>query len=319
MQEFNPPITYAVWHKDEITRLQSRSGGVFTALSDFILDNGGVVYGCCLTDELEIKHIRAERKRERDLMRGSKYAQSTLGDTFKEIKKDLNGGKSVLFTGTSCQVAGLKNYIGDSNRNLLLVDIVCHGVPSPLIFSEYIRYLERKRNKRIVAFDFRNKNKYGWRDHVETIYYNDDSAEDSKVYTTIFYDHNCLRPCCYVCKFKKLTHPGDITIADYWGVEKAAPQYDDNKGTSLVMINTIRGEEIFDRVREKLVWQRTSIEDSMQPPFYGPFSEPKSRERFWREYKNKGIDRIIDKISRKTRKKAIVNRFKKIVKKIIGR
>lgn len=124
------PKVYAVRHKDEATRAASRSGGIFTALSDQVLSNGGVVYGCVLTDEFDAVHIRTDNEEDRNRMRGSKYIQSKLGDTFKSVKTDLDAKRSVLFSGTSCQVAGLKRYIGKEYDNLFCVDIVCHGVPS---------------------------------------------------------------------------------------------------------------------------------------------------------------------------------------------
>ena len=124
------PKVYAVKHKDEMIRAASRSGGIFTALSDQVLSNGGVVYGCVLTEEFDAVHIRTDNAEDRNRMRGSKYIQSKLGDTFKSVKTDLDAKKSVLFSGTSCQVAGLKKYIGKEYDNLFCVDIVCHGVPS---------------------------------------------------------------------------------------------------------------------------------------------------------------------------------------------
>ena len=124
------PLVYAVKHKDINIRMNSRSGGFFSAVSDLVLKNGGIVYGCILTDEMNAKHIRTETIEGRDLMRGSKYIQSNMGTVFKDVKQDLNGGKLVLFSGTSCQVAGLKNLLEKDYNNLICIDIVCHGVPS---------------------------------------------------------------------------------------------------------------------------------------------------------------------------------------------
>ena len=163
------PKVYAVKHKDEMTRAASRSGGIFTALSDQVLSNGGVVYGCVLTEEFDAVHIRTDNAEDRNRMRGSKYIQSKLGDTFKSVKTDLDAKKSVLFSGTSCQVAGLKKYIGKEYDNLFCVDIVCHGVPSKKIWEAYLRWQEQKMHSKVASVDFRNKKDFGWHDHVETL------------------------------------------------------------------------------------------------------------------------------------------------------
>ena len=165
------PKVYAVKHKDEATRVASRSGGIFTALSDQVLSNGGVVYGCVLTDKFDAVHIRADNEKDRNRMRGSKYIQSKLGDTFKSVKADLDAQNSVLFSGTSCQVAGLKKYLGKEYDNLFCVDIVCHGVPSKKVWNAYLRWQKQKNHSEIAIVDFRNKKDFGWHDHVETLYF----------------------------------------------------------------------------------------------------------------------------------------------------
>ena len=149
------PKVYAVKHKDEAIRAASRSGGIFTALSDWALLNGGVVYGCVLTDDFNAVHIRADNAEERNRMRGSKYIQSKLGDTFKNVKMDLDRGKDVLFSGTSCQVAGLKRYLGREYVNLFCVDIVCHGVPSKKVWNAYLLWQEEKNHyAKVISADF---------------------------------------------------------------------------------------------------------------------------------------------------------------------
>ena len=151
------PKVYAVKHKDEATRAASKSGGVFTALSDQVLSNDGVVYGCILTDDFCAVHIRTDNMEQRNKMRGSKYIQSKLEDTFKNIKIDLDMGRSLLFSGTSCQVAGLRKYLGKEYANLFCVDIVCHGVPSKKVWHAYLRWQEQRKHSKVTNVDFRNK------------------------------------------------------------------------------------------------------------------------------------------------------------------
>lgn len=163
------PEAYAVRHKDMDELMRSRSGAAFVAISDYVLENGGVVYGAGYKDHFRVSHKRAASKQERDEFRGSKYVQSDLSDVFRAVRKDLQDGLFVLFSGTPCQTAGLNAYIGPKLRErLLLVDIVCHGVPSPYIWRDYLDFLERKRGARIVCVNFRDKVKYGWDAHLET-------------------------------------------------------------------------------------------------------------------------------------------------------
>lgn len=285
-------LVYAVKHKDEIVRSNSRSGGIFTAVSDWFLDHSGIVYGCVLDENLNVVHERADNTTCRDKMRGSKYVQSFLGDTFKLVAKDLADDKYVLFTGTSCQVAGLKAYLGKEYSKLLCLDIVCHGVPSPLVWDKYVKWQETNNKSKAVFVDFRNKKKYGWRDHIESLVFANGKQMDSIVFTRLFYGHNILRPSCYECPFKSVHHPGDITIADYWGIEKAAPEFDDNRGVSLVLVNSAKGEIWFDKVRPFVMWKETKIEDSMQPPLKEPFPKPCARDKFWYDFVNKDFNYI---------------------------
>lgn len=311
------PKVYAVKHKDEATRAASRSGGIFTALSDQVLSNGGIVYGCVLTDDFNAVHIRADNAEERNRMRGSKYIQSKLGDTFKNVKADLGMQKNVLFSGTSCQVAGLKKYLGKEYDNLFCVDIVCHGVPSEKVWAEYLCWQEQKNHSKVASVDFRNKKDFGWREHVETIYFNNGRSISSKVFTNLFYGHCILRPSCYVCPYKSIMHPGDITIADYWGIEKAAPGFDDNKGVSLTLINNEGGEKLFEEVKDKLIWRLTKLEDSLQGPLKAPFPEPESRAKFWEDYHENQFSYIAKKYGKygyKSRIKDILRKMKKVIK-----
>lgn len=286
------PKVYAVKHKDEATRAASRSGGMFTALSDQVLFDGGVVYGCVMTEDFSAVHIRAESTEERDRMRGSKYIQSKLGDTFKNVKEDLDAERKVLFSGTSCQVAGLKKYLGKEYENLFCVDIVCHGVPSKKVWNAYLRWQEQKNCSKVVSVDFRNKKDFGWRDHVETLQFDDNKTVNSRVFKTLFYCHVALRPSCYECPYKSTMHPGDISIADYWRIEVAAPEFDDNKGVSLVLVNNEAGEGLLESVEDSLIIRKTRIEDSMQQSFKAPYPRPSNRNQFWIDFSQKPFEYV---------------------------
>lgn len=287
------PISYAVKNKDLDSRLQSRSGGVFVVLSNYILSEGGVVYGCVVDDKLNVVHIKAEDMITRNRMQGSKYVQSELRNCFKSVHEDLKNGRKVLFTGTSCQIAGLLAYIPEAYKDLLLtIDIVCHGVPSPKVFADYIQWMGKKYNSKVRQVDFRNKKEFGWDSHVETLRFESGKKKNSKLYTRLFYSHYTMRPSCYMCPYKSVIHPADITIADYWGIDKAASNFDDNKGVSLVLINNQKGNDYFQQCKENILFQKTKMEDSMQPPLIAPFNEPKNRTLFWKDYQNMTFDKI---------------------------
>lgn len=289
------PKVFAVKHKDEETRAASRSGGIFTALSDQVLSDGGVVYGCVLTDDFNAVHIRADNTEERNRMRGSKYIQSKLGYTFKNVKVDLDAGENVLFSGTSCQVAGLRKYLGKEYDNLFCIDIVCHGVPSKKVWDAYLHWQEQKHNSKVMDVDFRNKKDFGWRDHVETLYFENGKSANGRIFKTLFYGHTVLRPSCYECLYKSIMHPGDISIADYWRIEVAAPEFDDNKGVSLVLVNNEAGQELLDKAKGSLVIKETRIEDSMQQSFKAPYPKPTNREQFWDDFSHRPFEYVAKK------------------------
>lgn len=283
---------YAVKHKDENVVQNSRSGGIFTALSDLFIDKGKI-YGCILNNELKVVHIGSSNEDDRNKMRGSKYVQSNVGNCFRDIKNDLLENKFVLFSGTSCQVAGLRSFLKKEYPNLLCVDIVCHGVTSPLLFENYLNYFGK-----VTNIEFRNKKDFGWRDHTETLLLKDKKI-DSKIWTNIFYSGNALRPSCYKCPFKSIYHPGDITIGDYWGIENVAPEFDDNKGVSIVMVNTPKGACWFEKTKCKIHWKETRIENSMQRAFERSENCPKGRDRFWEDFRKRNFSFIASQYNEK--------------------
>lgn len=317
MEYFKKPNVYAVHHKNINVRQESRSGGIFTAISDYVLNENGVIYGCVLNENFDAIHTRATTAKERDAMRGSKYIQSDLGNTFKNVKKDLVEEKKVLFSGTSCQVAGLRKYLSKEYENLFCVDIVCHGVPSPKVWDEYIEWQEKKKKSKVKKVDFRNKKKYGWREHVETLEFFNDKKVNSRVFTTLFYQHNIIRPCCSRCPYKAIMHPGDITIADYWGIEKAAPEFDDNKGVSLVLVNNDNGQKMFDSISNTIKYKKTKLEDSMQPPLQKPFPEPPERSIFWNDFENKDFGFIAKKYGGESKIKDLKLFLKNVKRKLV--
>lgn len=309
------PKVYAVKHKNEEIRKQSRSGGIFTAVSDLFFEENGIVYGCILNNSFEAQHFRAENSVDRDRMRGSKYIQSDMGNIFNQVKEDLISGKKVLFSGTSCQVAGLKAFLQKKYDNLLCVDIVCHGVPSPLVWKKYLEWHEKKHKGICKEVDFRNKKDYGWAAHVESLKIQKKGKEikvDCQIFKNLFLGHTILRPSCYQCPYKDIMHPADITIGDYWGIEKVAPEFNDNRGVSLVLINNDVGYTYFNKVMNDVNFIATNIEDSIQPALQLPFKEPDNRIDFWNDFYKSSFNKIAKKYGGYGIKKQLVKFVKKI-------
>lgn len=305
------PIAYAVRHKNPDEILKSRSGAAFVAISDFILDQGGVIYGAGYKDHFTVSHQRATSKAERDLFRGSKYVQSDLTDIFYNVKKDLQDGKIVLFTGTPCQTSGLRSFIGKSKQDrLFLADIVCHGVPSPYIWRDYLSYIELINNSKIDEVNFRDKRMFGWKDHKETFKLNNGDFIIGGLYTQLFYKHITFRKSCSECYFTNLKRPSDITLADFWGWEKQVPDMNnDDKGISLVLVNTLKGKSLFDKVSMNLNIQEVNIQECLQSTLQRPTPFHPLRSEFEEDYAKHGFYYI-------KRKYMTPNLFQKIVNKL---
>lgn len=292
------PLAYGCKNKDENIRAVSRSGGVFTAISDYILDNGGVVYGCALNDKFEAVHKRAITKEERNAFRGSKYVQSDVGDTFVQVKNDLNNGISVMYSGTPCQIDGLKRYLNLSKvqtDKLITVDLVCHGVPSPKVWRDYLSYVEKKNNSKIIDVEFRNKKDYGWKDHVEKLTFINGNVCNSKEYTSLFHTDYVLRRSCHECNYTSKKRVSDITLADFWGIEKLDPEFNDNKGLSLILVNSDKGNDLFNAVSSSIEYREYPAEKVNQTTLIHPHFYKARKEEFWNDYNSNSFEYIVKK------------------------
>ena len=283
------PLAYGARHKDMNEVETSRSGAAFIAISDYILEEGGVVYGAGYTDHFRVVHKRATTKEERNEFKGSKYVQSDMTSVFRQVKKDLRDGFTVLFSGTPCQTSGLNSYVGKRLReNLFLVDIVCHGVPSPYMWRDYLAYLEKKQGSPIVWVNFSDKQKYGWSGHLETFKFKNEGGKMS--FSFLFYKPIMFRKSCGVCHFANTKRPSDITIADFWGWEKTDLNFNtDNKGCSLVLLNTEKGHELFKAIIGRMNTIPANLEDCLQPNMIHPSEIHPKREKFEKDYASKGF------------------------------
>lgn len=283
------PDAYAARHKDMSEVETSRSGAAFIAISDYVLENGGVVYGAGYEDHFRVVHKRATTKEERDEFKGSKYVQSDLGQVFRQIKKDLKDGLTVLFSGTPCQTAGLNSYIGKKLReHLILIDIVCHGVPGPNLWRDYLAYLEKKQGDRICWVNFRDKQEFGWTAHHETFKFVNGGGK--MIFTYLFYQHIMFRKSCEKCHFTNIKRPSDITLADFWGWEKTDPDINkDDKGVSLILVNTEKGRKLFNAVKDRMTVIPAKLEDCLQPNLQHPSVPHPDRDKFEQDYAKHGF------------------------------
>lgn len=293
-QERKPMECYAAKNPDEAVRSKSSSGGIFIPLAAAIIKEGGFVFGARYNDNWEVVHASAETLQEIDAFRGSKYVQSRIGSTFLEVEKYLKQGRKVLFSGTPCQVAALHKFLRKEYVNLITVDVVCHGTPSPMVWKDYINYLPTDGVKEIRMKD----KSTGWRGYSFTLIGKDDKpvfSERSSVnkYLMAFSQNLSLRPSCFKCPAKAGKSGSDITLADFWGIEKLDSSMDDNKGTSFICCNTEKGKEILSLLDLQLA--DTDYEASI--PFnsciYQSTFEPKDRQQFWIEYNKKGLETLL--------------------------
>lgn len=256
---------YAAWNKDEKIRISSTSGGVVSAMYEYVIENGGYIVGAYYKEDYTVAHMIGESEKDILLLKQSKYMQSDMGVVYKKIQELLDMGKMVLFCGTPCHNAAVRKYIDDKNGRLYLVDFVCRGVCSPKVFLEYLKFLEKKYKSRTIKVQFKNKD-YGWnRFSTKIIFENGkeyikDRYHDPYMVSYLRYSVT-LRPSCYECKFKGDERYSDITVGDFWGVGEVDSRLDTDKGTSLVIRNTLKGKEFFDLMKGKLVYTECRLDD----------------------------------------------------------
>lgn len=250
------PEAFAAVNPNTQVRLDSSSGGVFSALAETVIARGGVVFGAAWTEDYrQVRHIAVETVEDLGKLRGSKYVQSTLGDCYLQVKTHLDAGRSVLFSGTPCQAEGLTTFLGKDYDNLLIADIVCHGVPAPGVWQRYLEECEKTAGAPVEQVRFRNKDT-GWQGYKVSLHFQNGKVQALKAsanpFMNAFIRNACLRPSCHDCRFKKLNRVSDVTLADFWGVEDLCPEMDDNKGTSLVLVHSEKGKKALEEGSLKL-------------------------------------------------------------------
>lgn len=297
-----PKKVYAAWNNNLTERLLSTSGGIFYVLARHVINTQGIVYGVELNENLQAQHKRISTLEELKNIRGSKYVQSDIGNTFTQAKNDLQKGKKVLFSGTPCQIAGLKLFLRKEFDNLLTVDLVCHGVPSPMIFKEHIQYIEKKENDKIINFKFRAKKCSGWRSYVQYIFKHRKpkySFLGKDYYCHAFHQGHLNRESCYQCSFSSPKRVGDITLSDFWNGENYSKELKRQRkyGFNLVMCNTETGQKLVDCIADKVERRLFPAENAIKGDIRLRNTEVRSdfRSETYKIYREKGYAYMVDK------------------------
>ena len=291
-----PHKIFAVRNKNKEILYNSSSGGAFTAIANSILNKNGIIYGAEYNEQLVVIHNKETTKTGILKFRGSKYVQSNIHGIYKDIQTQLQSGKLILFSGTPCQVEGLKNFLRRPYKNLITVDILCHGVASPLIFADYVKFINKHSIGHLQDIFMKDKT-FGWGYQELRLYFKEGSSEFNSplscLWNKIYYNHICNRPSCHQCRFTNLYRTGDITIGDFWNIEKSHKDFFSTLGVSLFMINTSEGHTLWENIKQEFEAIESNINECMQPVLKSPQTEPPGRKQFWENYKEKGFEKVI--------------------------
>ena len=328
---------YVLNNKQNDIRKDSTSGGAFTPIAEYTLKQKGVVYGAMFDENFNVVHGYIEDKKDLTKLRGSKYVQSFLDKSFKDIKSFLENGRYVCFSGTPCQVEGLKKFLNKEYKNLITVDVMCHAVPSPLVWRKYFEYIKKNKlnNEDVEKVLFRDKSKYGFKYSTMTLkskskeYY---KGVETDPFLRAFFGDLSDRPSCYNCVFKKQEHESDFTIWDCFIAENFDKTLDDDAGTSRMLINTEKGKEIFENIKDNFYYTKVNVGDLTKDvkEMLCSVNLPEERKEFFEDIKNMESKKFFEKyfkdtlkvkIERNVRilliKSGLYKQIKKIAKKVL--
>lgn len=318
-----PNKVYAARSKIKDKRLNSTSGGIATVLAETYIQNGGVVYGAAFDANLTVKHIRVTDVKGVKEIQGSKYVQSDVQQIYIEIKQDLQAGNNVLVFGTPCQISALRRVFGNQDK-LLLCDLICHSAPSPKLFADHICAIEAD-GKKVVDYRFRDKT-FGWSYNLNRILYQDGSEELhsywNQCYKRLFLLNLIGRESCYSCPYADCRRVGDITLGDYWGIDKVTDQFFDDEGVNVVLINTEKAVVAFETfLRQKTEYIETTLEDALQMHLIMPCEKTALVDSFWLFYQRTSYLSAAERFAGEYHYLTLRNRLKDILRKyrVLGR
>lgn len=311
---FDKPVCYAAKSLDTNMQIKSSSGGMFGLIAKFVLDNSGVVFGSEMDENHNVKHTMIANIDDLNKLMGSKYVYSDLNNVFLQVRKELNNGKLVLFSGVPCQISALSTFLQKKYENLITVEVICHGAPSQKLFDKYIKYLENKYKSTLLEYCFRDKRAAKWGTFKAYAVFKNKKGKkfckkinaDFDPYYFSFLKCKNYRESCYECKFANSKRNSDFTIGDFWGIEKIKPKFVDYKGVSVLIINSNKGLKVFDLIKNNIKYDLVDYDDISV--FNGQLSNPSKRpfdRNKW--YDNFDNDDFIKKIK-------VTNKFKSFIK-----
>ncbi len=308
LERLMPTESYAAWNLDEEVRHRSSSGGMYSVFADHILQCEGVVFGAAFDEAFDVRHVAVHTKDELAGTRSSKYVQSHIAETYREAGALLANGRRVLFSGTPCQIAGLYGYLGADDERLLTCDLVCGGVPSPMVFEAHLAHLAAKYGSRIVSFNFRDKEgEAQWRTGYTLSISTEDGhtrqvrASDDQ-HMKAFSSRYIVRKACSTCPYATLPRPGDLTLADYWGLgRKVEFNHDMKEGVSLVLVNSRKGRAALDACQERSTCVKRSLAEAVEgnPRLQCPAGEHPKRTQFFADFHRLSYERLAGKYLKK--------------------
>ena len=307
---------YVGYAKDEEIRFNSSSGGIFSIIANYILENNGIVIGASFNNDNKLKHIAITNNKELSKLRGSKYLQSDLDNIFTYIKNNIKDNK-ILFVGTPCQVAGLKSFIKKDFNNLICIDLVCHGVPSPKLFDKYIKELESN-NGKVLNYNFRD-NSTGWDNYSNTITFKNKKITELRKnnnYMKLFLSDIALRNSCYNCNNKLGNKYSDITLGDFWGINNYYPDMYNKSGVSAIIINTNTGINIFNNINNNIEYKECLLDEIIKgnPSLIRSSKMPNRRNMFFKDIDRLNIKELANKYTNISIYRKVINKIKKLLK-----
>lgn len=321
--EANDLDCYVAYNKDIEERLTSSSGGIFSLIAKKVLNQGGVVFGAAFNNDFQVKHIYIEEESQLYKLKGSKYVQSEIGDSFIKTKKFLDEGRIVLFSGVACQIEGLKSFLKKDYENLLTIDVLCHGVPSPKVWNKYLNEIRNVYDDKISFINLRDKSK-GWTKYSYKVSMNNNIfliSHSDDIYSKVFLSNICLRNSCYSCKFKSFPRCSDITIGDAWEIEKYAKDLNDDKGTSIIIINSKNGGILFSLIKNDLVFRKQNLNTILPEEADSRRSVRKNRnyDLFFSQLDNCSLKELSKYNDDRTLFERIKGKVKRIIKIVLGK
>ena len=314
----------AIKNKNDEIRYQSSSGGFFSVLAEWVMNKGGIVFGAEYTEKFQVRHVSITNKDQLYKLQGAKYTQSVLGSCLKKVKCELLTGRLVLFSGTPCQCAALQSFLGKKYKNLIMADLVCHGVPAPKVWEAYIEHRIKKENNGLLPVRINMRSKVsGWSYYGYSIEF--DYGQNKRTYIhnsddlfmKSFISNLCLRESCSKCKFKGVNRCTDFTLGDYWGIWNQISNFDDNKGVSVVFVHSDKGKSILDVLSSDCNILEVKIEDAYKdnPSVVSSSKLHAGRDDFLRKIDSLSFEEQVEKFL-STNNIENINLMKKIIRKI---